>query len=738
MRALRILALIGVLVVAAVVARDYIASSRQARLLEADEPAAISGEVASQSAGWTWSQTAGEQQAISIEAGGFRQDRDRSGIELTDVRLKIVRQDAGRYDLVVTPKAIFDVENNLFHSEVQVDVTLGLPLQGEAREAELTKIRTTQATFNTKTGVATTDSEAFYEFDGGRGRSLGAHYDSAERLFHMRSQARVERFPSVPGGPSTLIEAGSLYYHEADERIDLREGCRLDRGGRLLEAREAEVWLAGGSINRVTARDATGRDAGEGRSVRFETPQLEAFYSAEGLLEHAVGTGRTKLTSEGESGSLRAEGDRVDLNYQPSEEGGDSVLHEAHLRGWAFIESTPREGAAGQRRKVSAPWVRLEMRPGGRELARMETFERGYLELFASAATPRRELRADRMQLEYAAGNRMERLLGNGEVELVRHGRADGEPALTTRSGSLAAEFDPDLGEMRSLEQHTGFSFEQGERQGSAGAATFDAASGAATLTSQARVTDPGVSIAAHRIVLDQLNDGLEADGGVTAHYEQLQETEARPSGVFSGSEPVYAAAAKMRSQQSTGLIVYEGAARLWQGEQRIAADRIVIDRQAQTLEARGAVTSRLIDRPSPDADPIPINVRAAELDYSEAASRAEYRGSVRFERLRLQVDCDELTAQLSKQGENAGAGLERALAQGSVQVTEAGSGRRGLGDKATYDVIEDRVVLSGAPARAVNAEGEETRGSELTYRIDDDSLLVLGGEERAYTYRRR
>ncbi len=737
MRALRILALIGVLAVAAVVARDYITTSRDARLREATAPAALSEEVTSQSAGWTWSQTAGDQQEITIEAAAFRQNRDRSGIELTDVRLKIVRQEAGLYDLVVTPQAVFDVENNLFHGLQQVDVTLGLPLKGEVVESKLTKIRTAEATFNTKTGLATTDSEALYTFDGGRGRSVGAYYDSAQRVFQMRSQAQVERFPATPGGPTTLIDAGSLYYHELDGRIDLREGCRFDRGGRILEAREAEVWLTDGSLSRVTARDAKGSDGGEGRTVRFETPELEAIYNADGWLEHAIGTGRSTLASETKASSLHAAGDRVDLSYLPSADGGDSILHEAHLRGSAVIESIPSAGAPGERRKVSSPWVHLEMRPDGREIAKLETLERGFLELFASTQNPRRELRADRIRLDYAPGNLMEKLAANGAVDLKRLGREADQPALTTRSEALNADFDPALGEMTGLEQHGAFSFEEGERKGSSDAAQFDTATGGVTLTTQARVSDPGVSVAAYKIVLDQAKGALQAEGGVTAVYQEKAAEPAPSSGVFAQGEPVYAAAAKMTSLQADGRIVYEGGARLWQGGQRIAGDRIEIDRRAQTLEARGSVVSRLIDHD--DAEPVPVDVRSNELDYSEADSTAEYRGDVRFDRLQLRVTCDVLTARLSEASEDSGAALRQAVAKGSVRIVETATGRHGSGDEAQYDVADERVVLTGTPAAAVNAQGEQTRGRKLTYQIGDDSLLVLGGEqERAFTYRRR
>ena len=65
--------------------------------------------------------------------------------------------------------------------------------------------------------------------------------------------------------------------------------------------------------------------------------------------------------------------------------------------------------------------------------------------------------------------------------------------------------------------------------------------------------------------------------------------------------------------------------------------------------------------------------------------------------------------------------------------------GRRASGAKADYDPAAGTVVLRGNPARLTSDSGRRTRGSELTYRVNDDRLLVLGsGANRSYSYRPR
>jgi lipopolysaccharide export system protein LptA len=85
---------------------------------------------------------------------------------------------------------------------------------------------------------------------------------------------------------------------------------------------------------------------------------------------------------------------------------------------------------------------------------------------------------------------------------------------------------------------------------------------------------------------------------------------------------------------------------------------------------------------------------------------------------------------------------LKEAVARGNVRISEPNAGggvRKGYGREAVYDPTAAVARLQGAPARVVDEAGNETRGPELTYRLNDDRLLVQGKEDdRAYSLRRR
>jgi lipopolysaccharide export system protein LptA len=109
-----------------------------------------------------------------------------------------------------------------------------------------------------------------------------------------------------------------------------------------------------------------------------------------------------------------------------------------------------------------------------------------------------------------------------------------------------------------------------------------------------------------------------------------------------------------------------------------------------------------------------------------------------------LTVQSDEMDVffeAAGEKGESQG-NLRQAVARGNVEILEqegtARAGRRGVGQYAEFFPQTEKVILKGSPARVHSAQNDQTRGSELTYYLDDDRLLVLGNEtDPSYTYRR-
>lgn len=735
MRGLRILALVAAIAVAIVAWRDYQQGQARLAMEAAEAPAAIAEDIASQSAGWSWSQSSAGRQRVSISAGGFRQDRKRSSIELIDVRLEIQHPESGVYDRITTAVATFDSSQSRFYSEGRVVVTLGLPT-GEtlADESAYTRIITSGATFNTETGEAWTDQPTEYEFDGGKGSSTGARYDSLNRRFTMSSDARIERFPSSPGGVLTVIQAGRLDYYEVKEQIHLAGGCSLEQGSYRVSAESADIFLDEGAIREIVATTAIGTSRDASRETQFETPFLRVLYSVEGWVERVLGEGRSRLSSMSATSQMSAEGDWIQLRYAAAPGELDSRLTDGDVVGAARIEASQRGAKDGVGdRTVESESIHLKMRPTGDEVAYLETTRRGRI-LISPDGNPgasETRLAGDMLRVDYAAGNRMEKLTATGSVELTDTPQADGELPLKSWSESLEARFDPVTEDLISLKQGGGTRFVQDTQRGSGADSVYEPLLGRLTLTGSARVDQPGVVITADEIILVEASGQLQALGNVAARYQD-DAPSTGSEGMFADGEPVFAAADRMTAGEQKGRIVYEGRARLWQNENRVEAERIVVDQVAETLEATGDVRSTLR---GPGTGAAPTLVYSETLLYREETRTAAYRGGVLLSRDALRVRAAELDANLTG---DSGAELESAVARGDVEIVQLDSGRKGFGSSARYETASEQVVLLGDPARAENARGEETRGARLTYRIDHEALLVEGAAEPAYSVQRQ
>jgi lipopolysaccharide transport protein LptA len=555
------------------------------------------------------------------------------------------------------------------------------------------------------------------------------------------------------------IAAGRLNYYERDQRIDLLDGASLERGAEQLRAVEAHVFLKDGVIRRVTAVDGEGVNEQPQRRISVRAREMDAVYNEHRALEQLIGRHEAVMSSTTPSSTIRTSGRQIDLHYVTPNGSPHSVLREAHVREEACLDFVPRDDGSEARgeRRLTAGWIQLIMRGNGEQVERLETLTRGKLELISrNEVEPRRTLEAERIRALYGEENRMERLEAQGAVILktmpANGARDSSGGSWETLSQQLTANFDPASGEMNTLRQWENFRLERGLQRGQAFEAVFDPRGNMVKLKNRAVIWDETSRVTADSIQLDQASGDLFAEGNVSSVYREEQGGAPRQDGLFAASEPLFGTADRMWFRREVEQIEYEGSARLWQEEDRIEANRIAIDQAAQTLEARGKVFTMLSggnSAPAPGGGgprqaaeaPASLYVWADELSYRESDRTAGYRRDVRLRRRGLTVEADQLQAWLHAAAQSGEAGrLRKATAQGSVRLREEGdvNSRKAFGQKAEYEPADEVVRLWGEPARLLNAAGSETRGSALTYSLDDDRLLVLGDPAaRAYSLRR-
>jgi lipopolysaccharide export system protein LptA len=184
-----------------------------------------------------------------------------------------------------------------------------------------------------------------------------------------------------------------------------------------------------------------------------------------------------------------------------------------------------------------------------------------------------------------------------------------------------------------------------------------------------------------------------------------------------------------MNSMGQSSTIRYEGGALMWQGANRLQADRITIDRKNGGVVSEGNVVSQLLDKSETRKKAAVFTiVEAPRMTYSDKERLAHYTGGSILTRGSTVVTAREIRAFLKPGDDSA---LDRAVADGSVKIVQKmpARTRTGVSEHAEYFASDGRVILSGGAPELNDTVDGVTRGKELTYFANNDRLLVVGAQ---------
>jgi lipopolysaccharide export system protein LptA len=355
-------------------------------------------------------------------------------------------------------------------------------------------------------------------------------------------------------------------------------------------------------------------------------------------------------------------------------------------------------------------------------------------------------MQGDRIWITYGADNRIQSFRAiNASTRTDKPG-TPAPPPMLTQSKELLATFDPKTSELARLEQKTDFRYEEGVRRATAERAILEQAKDLITLEGSARTSDPTGTAAADRLILNQKSGDFVADGRV-ATTRMPDQKPSSSSSLLSDAELMQGRAQHMTSADKNQKLHYEGNAVVWQGVNRVEADRIDIDRTRQVFEAHGKVVSQFADKAAdttpdktggnkteaakPTAAPVFTVVRAPDLIYTDDTRIAHYEGGAAMVRPGLKVNGKDLKAYLNER--DADTSLNHAFAEGAVRIisTEDNRTRTGTGEHGEYYAADKKLILNGGDALLIDSLKGQTRGKQLTWWSNNDRLLVNGAENR-------
>jgi lipopolysaccharide export system protein LptA len=749
MRLSRWLILAALLVIVAFVGQTYIKRQQALARDTPPPPPPLETGINGRASDWVYTQSDGERPRVTIRAKSFRQVQAPSVMELNGVELQLFHKEGVQYDLVRSAQAQFDIVAKSLYSDGEVDITMPTASKKNATDDPLTqgrivKIHTSGVHFASDTGKASTDREAKFEFEQGYGSAMGADYDPNSRELHLRSKVVLHWMGKNPGAKPMLIEAGEAYYREAEAKVFLLPWSKLTRENLHMEGAAAIVTLDKGVIKEAFSQSAHGVQNDPGRKVEFGAETLMLTFGQDMIIQEIKGQQNGKLVSTSNAMRTTVTGDVIDLQFDPTKK--DSTLTHALAMKQAVAEAVPlpRPGELlGDTRTLHSEVIHLNMRPGGREIDTVETDGAGTADFIPNrAGQPKRSVKGDRIWITYGPENRIQSFRTINAFTRTDKPGMPAPPPMLTQSKELLATFDPKTSELARLEQKTAFRYEEGTRRATADHATLEQAKDLITLEGSARTFDPTGSASADRLIMDQKSGDFVADGRVATTRQP--DDKASSSALLSGSDVMQGRAQHMTSAEHNQKLHYEGNAVVWQGPNRVEADRIDINRMTQAFEAHGKVVSQFADKSSDDKDdkaaadkpkppsaPVFTVVRAPDLVYSDDTRVAHYQGGAAMVRPGLTVNGKELKAFLNDK--ESSSTLDKAFADGAVKIVSTGDKRirTGTGEHGEYYTTEKKVIVNGGDSLLVDSIKGQTRGKQLTWWSNNDRLLVNGVENR-------
>ena len=423
---------------------------------------------------WEWGQSANGLPAVKIYAKNMKQSADASRAELRQIELRIYAKDGLHYDRVKSAAAQFTTNDHKLYSPGEAEITLSVPVQGEPPH-QLTSITTAGINFDSNSGQAVTDKHVSFAFEQGDGTCTGATYDPSTHTLNLNTNVVVNLRGKGPNSMPMKIEAGSLAWNENAQEMVMIPWSRLTRDQTVIDAAQSMVLLDGHAVKLIVTKNAHGTDQQPGRQIEYAADELRVEYNDDGEMERMTGTGHAKLVAHGSTSQTTMTGDRVGLGFVDND--GESVLSTAAAQGNGYLESKPLpdpKGETADTKVLKAESLDLVMKPGGKDLERVNTQTPGILEFQpAQPSRHRRVLNADRMIIQYGAKNEIQSFHATAAStetypsEEDRKAKKTGLATAYTSSKVIDASFD-DNGQMKQMKQTGDFHY-NGRRAQSAG-----------------------------------------------------------------------------------------------------------------------------------------------------------------------------------------------------------------------------------------------------------------------------
>ncbi len=696
-------------------------------------PSRIGLEVQQSAQGFSVSRSEKGHTIFKVQASKAVQFKQGGRAELHEVTITLYGSDSSRFDQIYGANFEYDPQSGdvMAKGEVQMDLEAnpeGLTHPDQAPPKELKNpihLRTTNLTFNQKTGNAFTSEKVDFSTPEAKGSAIGLTYIANSTLLTLQSQVQVDYHGSAPVQLTAVRGAIAK-----NPRIVDLDSPRLRSAGRKASADRGTLFLRpDNTVDRILAAGSVEVESTGARPAKASSRQLELVMAdKQATLRTATFSGDVRMEASGAE-PMQASAGRVLFNFA-----GRNLLSTVYATDNVKLIQHQKPATASaipQDVEITAPVINFSVADGHR-LDRAETSGAAQIALRPSAP-------ASGQQTLVTAGKFLARFDARGQLTSV-HGapnarivsQTQGQADRVSTSDALDAAFHPGRG-LDSIVQQGNVAYQDGERKAWGDHATYSPADQVLTLTGSPRIVDGGMTTTAQAMRLNRATGDAFADGDVKTTYSDLKP---QPGGaLLASSDPIHVTARAMTAHSSPALAVYTGDARLWQSGNVILAPRIEFDRDHRSLLAKGTSSqpvSTVLIQTEKSGKVTPVKVTSASLSYRDSERVSHFEGEVQARGADLTITSEEMDVFLqprdqAKANESlTGSGkIDHIVARRHVVITQPS--RKATGELLVYTSADDKFVLSGGSPSIFDAEHGKITGVSLTLFQHDDRVLVEG-----------
>jgi lipopolysaccharide export system protein LptA len=788
---LRVWLLVGAALLVLVVTGFLGYARYRARHFLTELPAKLGIDVRQETNGFTYSQTLKGRTVFTLHAAKAIQHND-GKYTLHDVGIAVYGhgdgQGSDRVDRIYGKEFDLDQATGVVKANGEVHLDLQAPAAKDASgkmdyaagkdlkssndetmhevgrgDARLIHVKTSGLVYLKELGVAATDQDIEFEYNGLTGHAKGADYNADSGSLSLQSAVKVS---GLQKGKPLLLTASRAEMDRVNRKAVLSQAKYVTVSGegdggntrQTVEARHAVVTMRpDNGVERLDGEGDVTVTAGNG--LRMVADRGEVLLSADGKPKSAHMMGHVIYTADdatkdakGSSSEARVAFDAKGLAEKVTLT-GDVHMNE-HLQPVDVSKST------GSDRELNAEMAEVQLvpnaqgRPQPREVKATGNARLKVVDTEKGKATRSSAMAADVLTANFVpannGGERLDEVKGSGRTMLERVNekgvvetssadtlqvrfRSNSQKAATSgfegsdianalQRGHLVVtrKSPPVKGDITAPEMD----------HATAESASYDGGTQVLTLSGSVQLTNTDGMLWADRVAVEQKTGDASAEGSVKASYRQ-----------GSGSPVVHVLAQSAELKKANDIAVFHGnatrPARLWQGGSQVEAPVLEFNQKQRRLVARGdgagaamAVHTVLVSTGTGAAKPASANSSAAkenavlrgssvvrvasrEMVYSDESRTADFTGGVRVESADGVMHGDRATAYLQASAS------QKQGAAGSVGLGKTDSGAGFLGGDL------ERVVVNGGIE--IDQPGRRATGDKLVYTAGD-GLFVLTG----------